>query len=60
LEALLQRLLIIFFRSIFDDYGVVPFTDFAAFLGLPLPHIRGDDAGSEMNFTKSSCKKHIG
>jgi hypothetical protein len=65
LEALLQRLLIIFLRSVFHDYGVVPFTDFAALLGLPLPSSgisasRGGDAGSETNFTTSSCKKHIG
>jgi hypothetical protein len=43
LEALLQRLLIIFLRSVFDDYGVVPFTDFAVFLRLPLPLIRDLD-----------------
>jgi hypothetical protein len=43
LEALLQRLLIIFLRSVFNDYGVVPFTDFAALLGLPLPLIRDLD-----------------
>jgi hypothetical protein len=39
LEALLQRLLIVFLRSVFHDYGVVPFTDFAAFLGLSLPFL---------------------
>jgi hypothetical protein len=43
LEALLQRLLIIFFLSVFNDYGVVPFTDFVALLGLPLPLIRDLD-----------------
>jgi hypothetical protein len=43
LEALLQCLLIIFLRSVFNDYGVVPFTDFAALLGLPLPLIRDLD-----------------
>jgi hypothetical protein len=43
LEALLQRLLIIFLRSVFNDYGVVPFTDFAALLGLPLPLIQDLD-----------------
>jgi hypothetical protein len=43
LETLLQRLLIIFLRSVFDDYGVVPFTDFAALLALPLPLIRDLD-----------------
>jgi hypothetical protein len=39
----LQRLLIIFLQSIFHDYGVVPFTDFAALLGLSLPLIRDLD-----------------
>jgi hypothetical protein len=43
LEALLQRLLIIFLRSVFHDYGVVPFTDFATLFGLPLPLIRDLD-----------------
>jgi hypothetical protein len=43
LEALLQCLLIIFLRSVFHDYGVVPFTDFAVLLGLPLPLIRDLD-----------------
>jgi hypothetical protein len=43
LEALLQRLLIIFLRSVFNDYCVVPFADFAALLGLPLPLIRDLD-----------------
>jgi hypothetical protein len=43
LEALLQRLLIIFLRSVYNDYGVVPFTDFAALLGFPLPLIRDLD-----------------
>jgi hypothetical protein len=61
LEALLQCLLIILFRSVFNDYGVVPFTDFAALLGFPFPSSeistsRGGDAGSETNFTTSSCK----
>jgi hypothetical protein len=31
LEALLQRLLIIFLRSVFNDYGAVPFTDYRCF-----------------------------
>jgi hypothetical protein len=39
LEALLQCLLIVFLRSVFHDYGVVPFTDFAALLSLLLPLI---------------------
>jgi hypothetical protein len=39
LEALLQRLLIVFLRSVFHDYGVALSTDFAALLGLPLPFI---------------------
>jgi hypothetical protein len=39
LEALLQRLLIILFRSVFDDYCVVSFTNFAAILGLALPFL---------------------
>jgi hypothetical protein len=39
LEALLQHLLIVFLRSVFHDYSVVPFTDFVALLGLPLPFI---------------------
>jgi hypothetical protein len=39
LEALLQRLLIVFLRSVFHDYGVALFTDFAVLLGLPLPFI---------------------
>jgi hypothetical protein len=35
----LKRLLIIFVGCIFNDYCVVSFTDFAAFLGLALPLI---------------------
>jgi hypothetical protein len=35
----LQRLLIIFIRSVFNDYCVVSFTDLAALLGLTLPLI---------------------
>jgi hypothetical protein len=35
----LQRLLVIFVRSVFNDYCVVSFTDFAALLGLALPLI---------------------
>jgi hypothetical protein len=42
-EALLHHLLIIFLRSVFHDYGVVPFTDFAALFGLRLPLIRDLD-----------------
>jgi hypothetical protein len=39
LEALLQRLLIVFFRSVFQDYGVVPFPNFAPLLGFALPFL---------------------
>jgi hypothetical protein len=39
LEPLLKRLLIIFIRCVFNDYCVVSFTDFVAFLGLALPLI---------------------
>jgi hypothetical protein len=39
LEALLQRLLIVFLRSVFHDYDVALFTDFAALLALLLPFI---------------------
>jgi hypothetical protein len=65
LKALLQRLLIIFLRSVFHDYGVVPFTDFTVLLGFTLPFIRYLDKSrrrrrSETNFTTLSCKKHIG
>jgi hypothetical protein len=35
----LQRLPIIFVRSVFNDYYVVSFTDLAALLGLALPLI---------------------
>jgi ABC-type antimicrobial peptide transport system ATPase subunit len=52
LEAHLQRLLIIFLRNVFHDYGVVPFTNFAALLGLPLALIRDLD--------KSSRRRRLG
>jgi hypothetical protein len=39
----LQRLLVIFVRSVFNDYCVVSFTDFAALLGLALSLIRDLD-----------------
>jgi hypothetical protein len=35
----LERLLIIFVRSVFNDYCVVSFTDLTALLGLALPLI---------------------
>jgi hypothetical protein len=35
----LKRLLVIFIRCVFNDYGVVSFADFAALLGLALPLI---------------------
>jgi hypothetical protein len=37
LELLLNRLLVIFIRRVFDDISVVPFADFVALLGLALP-----------------------
>jgi hypothetical protein len=39
LEALLQCLLIILLRRVFDDYCVVSFTTFAPLLGLGLPFL---------------------
>jgi hypothetical protein len=39
LEALLQRLLIVFLRRVFHDYCVVPFTNFASLLGFALPFL---------------------
>jgi hypothetical protein len=33
----LQRFLVIFVRCVFDDNSVVPFADFAVFIGLALP-----------------------
>jgi hypothetical protein len=33
----LKRLLVIIVRCVFNDYCVVPFTDFVALLGLALP-----------------------
>jgi hypothetical protein len=61
----LKCFLVIFIRCVFDDNNVVPFADFAALFGLALPPSgistsRGGKAGSETNFTISSCKKHIG
>jgi hypothetical protein len=64
LEPLLKRLLVIFVRCVFDDNSVVSFADFAALFGFALPLLWDfdklrSDAGSETNFTMSSCKKHI-
>jgi hypothetical protein len=63
--TVLKRLLVIFVQCVFDDNNVVSFADFAALLALPFPssrisRSRGGEAGSETNFTMSSCKKHIG
>jgi hypothetical protein len=65
LEPLLKRFLVIFIRCVFYDNSVIPFTDFAALFGLAFPLLRdstsrGGEAGSETNFTTSSCNKHIG
>jgi hypothetical protein len=35
----LKRLLVILVRCVFDNYCVISFTDFVAFLGLALPLI---------------------
>jgi hypothetical protein len=60
LEPLLKHLLVLLIECIFDDDGVVTFADFAALLGLAFPLLRdiyksGRQAGSETNFTMSSC-----
>jgi hypothetical protein len=43
LEALLQRLLIVFLRRVFHDYYVVPFTNFAPLLVFALPFLWDHD-----------------
>jgi hypothetical protein len=60
LELLLKRLLVLLVGRIFNDDGVVTFADFAALFGLAFPSSRiftsrGGEAGSETNFTMSSC-----
>jgi hypothetical protein len=65
LEPLLKRLLVFLVGSIFDDDSVITFVDFAALLGLAFPSSRiftsrGGEAGSETNFTISSCNIQLG
>jgi hypothetical protein len=60
LEPLLKCLLVLLVGRIFNDDGVVTFADFAALFGLAFPSSgiftsRGGEAGSETNFTISSC-----
>jgi hypothetical protein len=65
LEPLLKHLLVFLVGRVFDDNGVVTFADFAMLLGLAFPLLwdmykSGGEAGSETNFTMSSCNKYIG
>jgi hypothetical protein len=65
LEPLLKRLLVFLVGCIFDDDGVITFADFAALLSLAFPFLRdiyksGGEAGSETNFTISSCNIQLG
>jgi hypothetical protein len=60
LEALLQRLLIVFLRSIFHNYGVALLTLVFPFPSSGISTSQGGDTGSETNFTTLSCKKNPG
>jgi hypothetical protein len=65
LEPLLKHLLVFLVERMFDDDGVITFADFAVLLGFPFPSSgiftsRGGEAGSETNFTISSCNIQLG
>jgi hypothetical protein len=65
LEPLLKHLLVFLVGCIFDDDGVITFADFTTLLSLPFPSSgiftrRGGEAGSETNFTISSCNIQLG
>jgi hypothetical protein len=65
LKMLLQRLIVLLVGHIFNGDGVVTLADFTAFLGLALAlfwniYKSRRRAGSETNFTMSSCSKQFG
>jgi hypothetical protein len=65
LKSLLERFPILLVGCVFNGDGVVTFADFTAFLHFALALLRniyksGRGAGSETNFTMSSCGKQLG
>jgi hypothetical protein len=64
LEPLLKRLLVFLVGRVLNDDGVITFADFAALICLAFPLLRdtsrGGEAGSETNFTISSCNIQLG